>query len=239
MCNGYSLPLVSYFFLIRSLDDSDTTVSHSSPGSLVSNATDTSGSWVMLRSWSTFPWHFELPNPYYRHEQRRSRRARYYFRHTSFLLSVVGKFAMSDTGTAAGTSSAHWRTLCKARKAVQDASIPQEWKIKVPPDTSLDVRFVTEDCGLLSSRELDIIDLGTKDVSALVRLLADKYSGYTSLEVTTAYLRSAIIAHQVVSLQFIDLVFRTYQTLDFRQTVSPKSSLSVPLIAQKKSTDIW
>lgn len=99
-----------------------------------------------------------------------------------------------------------WRTLCDVRKAVQDASIPEEWKIKVPPDTSLDVRSVTEDCGLLSSRELGIIDLGTQDVSALVRLLADKHSGYTSLEVTTAYLKSAVIAHQVVSLRFVDLV---------------------------------
>ena len=84
----------------------------------------------------------------------------------------------------------------------------------MPPDTSLDVRSVTKDCGLLSSREFDIIDLGTKDVSALVRLLADKNSGYTSLEVTTAYLKSAIIAHQVVSLRSMDLVFRAYQAID-------------------------
>ena len=120
---------------------------------------------------------------------------------------------MSDVGTSIpGTSN--WRSLCKVRKAVQDASIPTEWRIKVPPDTSLDVRSVTKDCGLLSSREFDIIDLGTKDVSALVRLLADKNSGYTSLEVTTAYLKSAIIAHQVVSLRSMDLVSRVYQTID-------------------------
>jgi amidase len=119
---------------------------------------------------------------------------------------------MSDAGNIPGTSD--WCSLCKARKAVQDASIPKEWKIKVPPDTSLDVRTVTEDCGLLSSRELDIIDIGTKDVSALVRLLADESSGYTSLEVTTAYLKSAIIAHQVVSLRSMDLASRVYQTID-------------------------
>lgn len=111
---------------------------------------------------------------------------------------------MSDAETVSATSD--WRSLCKARKVAQDASIPEEWKINVPSDTSLDVRSVTEDCGLLSSRELDIIDLGTKDVSALVRLLVDKDSGYTSLEVTTAYLKSAIIAHQVVSLRSLDLV---------------------------------
>ena len=70
----------------------------------------------------------------------------------------------------------------------------------MPSDTLLDVRYVTEHCGLLSLRELDIIDLGTKDVSALVCLLADKNSGYSSLEVTTAYLKSAIAAHQVVRL---------------------------------------
>lgn len=119
---------------------------------------------------------------------------------------------MSDAGTIPGASD--WRSLCKVRKAAQDASIPEEWKIKVPPDTSLDVRSVTEDCGLLSSRELAIIDLGTKDVSTLVRLLADKNLGYTSLEVTTAYLKSAIIAHQVVSLRSVDLVSQACRTID-------------------------
>lgn len=118
---------------------------------------------------------------------------------------------MSNAGITPETSD--WRSLCKARKAVQDASIPEEWKINVPPDTSLDVRSVTKDCGLLSPRELAIVDLGTKDVSALVSLLADKDSGYTSLEVTTAYLKSAIIAHQVVS-RSVDLDPLTYQTID-------------------------
>jgi len=106
---------------------------------------------------------------------------------------------MSDANAGTIPGASDWRSLCKVRKAAQDASIPEEWKIKVPPDTSLDVRSVTEDCGLLSSRELAIIDLGTKDVSTLVRLLADKNLGYTSLEVTTAYLKSAIIAHQVTN----------------------------------------
>ncbi|KAF8137574.1 amidase signature domain-containing protein [Boletus edulis] len=96
---------------------------------------------------------------------------------------------MSDASARTTPGTSDWRTLCKV----------QEWKISVPPDTSADVRSVTEDCGLLSPRELDIIDLGTKDVSVLVRLLADKHSGYTSVEVTTAYLKSAIIAHQVTN----------------------------------------
>ena len=142
---------------------------------------------------------------------------------------------MSDVGTITGASD--WRSLCKVRRAVQDASIPEEWKVKVPLDTSLDVRSVTADCGLLSRRELDIIDLGTKDVSALVRLLADKDSGYTSLEVTTAYLKSAIIAHQVVSLRSVHLVSPT-SNYWFRQTVSRKYSSSAPLIGRKKLTGI-
>jgi len=121
---------------------------------------------------------------------------------------------MPDAETVPASGTSDWRSLCEARKAAQDASIPEEWKIKVPPDTSLDVRFVTEDCGLLSPRELDIINLGTTDVSALVRLLAYKDSGYTSLEVTTAYLKSAIIAHQVVSLRSVDLVSRAYLDID-------------------------
>ncbi|KAG9313359.1 general amidase [Chiua virens] len=105
---------------------------------------------------------------------------------------------MPNTRNIPGTPS-DWRSLCSARKAAQEASIPDAWRIDVPSDPSLDVRTLTEECGLLSSRELAIIDLGTKDVSALVRLLADKRSGYTSVEVTTAYLKSAIIAHQATN----------------------------------------
>ncbi|KIJ61538.1 hypothetical protein HYDPIDRAFT_183162 [Hydnomerulius pinastri MD-312] len=92
-----------------------------------------------------------------------------------------------------------WRSLCAARKAAQAASIPEAWRVTLPPETLLDVRSVTEDCQLLSQRELEIIDLGTRDVSALARLLADKDSGYTSFDVTTAYLKSALVAHQVTN----------------------------------------
>ncbi|KAF8838796.1 amidase [Paxillus ammoniavirescens] len=110
---------------------------------------------------------------------------------------MLGSSRSTSTGTQ--TKFSDWRSLCNARKAAQEASIPNSWRIKLPPETCLDVRSVTEDCGLLSSREIEIVHLGTKDVSALARLLSDKDSGYTSLEVTTAYLKSAIVAHQVTN----------------------------------------
>ena len=132
--------------------------------------------------------------------ERSSHRTGYCTTHISLppIVANYSKLGMSDTKSTSGVSD--WRSQCNARKALQDASIPEAWRVQVPPDTSLDVRSVTEDCRLLSPRELGIIDLGTKDVSALARLLADKNSGYTGVEVTTAYLKSAIVAHQVVSL---------------------------------------
>ncbi|KAH7887092.1 amidase signature domain-containing protein [Phlebopus sp. FC_14] len=100
--------------------------------------------------------------------------------------------------TSTNTTNTDWRSLCAARKAAQAASIPQEWRIQPPPESRLDVRSITEECGLLSDRELAIIDLGTKDVSALVDALVTGRK-YTSVEVTTAYLKSAVIAHQVTN----------------------------------------
>jgi hypothetical protein len=143
----------------------------------------------------------------------------------------------SSTGTQ--TKGSDWRSLCNARKAAQEASIPNAWRIKLPPKTCLDVRSVTEDCGLLSSRDIEIIDLGTKDVSALARLLADKDSGYTSLEVTTAYLKSAVVAHQVVSPRSRWFCSLASLNRHPRQTVLRKYSLSVPLSGQERSTSIW
>lgn len=61
---------------------------------------------------------------------------------------------------------------------------------------------VFHDCGILTSREIDITE--AKDATAL---LAEIHSGkYTAIEATTAFCKRAVIAHQLVNcLMDIDI----------------------------------
>lgn len=87
-----------------------------------------------------------------------------------------------------------WEALVSDKRKRQAESIPKEWIIQQPPEDRLDVREVPKECGLLTSRELQITELD--DVEALLRnIAAGKWS---SVEVMTAYYKRAIIAHQLV-----------------------------------------
>ena len=90
----------------------------------------------------------------------------------------------------------HWRKLVDEKRARQSQSIPKEWLISVPPKSVLDVTGVPETCGLLTARELEITD--TTDVEVILRKLAS--SEWSSIEVTTAFYKRAIVAHQLVSV---------------------------------------
>jgi hypothetical protein len=87
-----------------------------------------------------------------------------------------------------------WQVLCAERRQKQLDSIPQEWLILKPSDDRLNVISIPEECGLLSSRELEITN--TLDVDALLSKLAS--GEWSSVEVTTAFYKRAIIAHQLV-----------------------------------------
>ena len=91
-------------------------------------------------------------------------------------------------------SSKDWRALCAERKQKQDDSIPQEWVIELPTDRYSNVQDIPEKCGLLSSREVEITN--TTDVDVLLSKLATGV--WSSVEVTTAFYKRAIIAHQLV-----------------------------------------
>ncbi len=94
-------------------------------------------------------------------------------------------------------SKPHWKDIVAEKRARQAAAIPKEWLITPPPDTVLDVTGVPEQCtGLLSPRELEITN--TADVAVLLRKLAS--AEWSSVEVTTAYYKRAIIAQQLVCL---------------------------------------
>ena len=91
--------------------------------------------------------------------------------------------------------STSWRDIAQEKKARQTQSIPKAWLITPPPTVVLDVNDVPEASGLLTAKELAITN--TTDVSTLLSKLAT--SEWSSVEVTTAFYKRAIIAQQVVS----------------------------------------
>lgn len=90
--------------------------------------------------------------------------------------------------------SKNWKELCEARKREQQDQIPKEWIIVLPPEDRLNIIDVPLECGLLTTREIEITE--TIDINALLDKLAR--AEWSSLEVTTAFYKRAIIAHQLV-----------------------------------------
>jgi hypothetical protein len=90
--------------------------------------------------------------------------------------------------------SISWQKLVAEKKSRQAESVPKEWLITPPTDDVLDVTDVPAECGLLSARELEITTIG--DVSVLLHKLAT--AEWSSVDVTTAFSKRAIVAHQVV-----------------------------------------
>lgn len=101
---------------------------------------------------------------------------------------------------ATAMSPKDWQTLCAERKQKQVDSIPTDWIISLPQDKYINVQHVPEECGLLSVREIEISN--TTDVDVLLSALATGV--WSSVEVTTAFYKRAIIAHQLVRLAAID-----------------------------------
>jgi amidase len=90
--------------------------------------------------------------------------------------------------------STTWQELAVEKKRRQTASIPQGWLIAPPTDDVLDVTDIPANCGLLSARELEITEIGK--LAVLLNKLAT--GEWSSVEVTTAFCKRAVIAQQVV-----------------------------------------
>jgi amidase len=116
---------------------------------------------------------------------------------------------------------ANWHDLITDKKRRQLESIPKEWQISVPADEILDVIKYPEECGLLSDKELQITNTG---VDILLKRLA--VGEWSSVEVTTAFYKRAMIAHQLVG-NMACFYSRSSNTMS-RPTVSQKYSLTVP-----------
>lgn len=89
-----------------------------------------------------------------------------------------------------------WKRLVADKRRRQLESIPKDWLIQVPDEHIVDVTAVPERCGLLSDRELQITN--TEDVNEILDKLAK--GEWSAVEVTNAFCKRAIIAHQLVRM---------------------------------------
>ncbi|KAJ7106593.1 general amidase [Mycena epipterygia] len=88
-----------------------------------------------------------------------------------------------------------WETICARRKRAQIDLIPQDWIIEPPPKTQLNVMDVPRQCGLLNALELEITE--TVDVQVILEKL--RLAEWSSVQVTTAFYKRAIIAQQLTN----------------------------------------
>ncbi|KAJ6559048.1 general amidase [Mycena vulgaris] len=88
-----------------------------------------------------------------------------------------------------------WETTCTRRKRAQLESIPPEWIIEPPPKTQLNVMDVPRQSRLLNDLEMEITE--TVDVQKILDKL--RLAEWSSVQVTTAFYKRAIIAQQLTN----------------------------------------
>ncbi|KZT30418.1 general amidase [Neolentinus lepideus HHB14362 ss-1] len=126
-----------------------------------------------------------------------------------------------------------WQTLVADKKKRQQESIPQEWIVSPPPDDVLNVTGFPGQSGLLSAKELQITN--EVDVQVLLQKLAS--GEWSSVEVTTAFYKRAILAQQVtncVTEIFVERALKRASELDAhlrekRTVVGPLHGLPISL----------
>lgn len=91
-------------------------------------------------------------------------------------------------------ASNDWQSRAKAKKLQQLESIPKEWILTNLPDKNqLNVSEFPRTCGLLSAREIEITE---SNIGVILSNLAN--GTWSATEVTTAFSKRAIVAHQLV-----------------------------------------
>ncbi|KAF8961399.1 amidase signature domain-containing protein [Flammula alnicola] len=89
----------------------------------------------------------------------------------------------------------HWKELVAEKRLQQAATIPKDWILpNLPPKETLNVIDFPEKSGLLTAKEIEIT---SSEVDVLLEKLAK--GAWSSVEVTTAFSKRAIIAHQLVN----------------------------------------
>lgn len=85
---------------------------------------------------------------------------------------------------------------CREKRAEQRSKIPRDWIVDVP-QSATNVLDVPRTCGVLDPSEVEITELD--DVKELLNRLAK--GTWSCVDVTRAYCKRAVIAHQLVSFQ--------------------------------------
>ncbi|KAM6501200.1 general amidase [Amanita muscaria] len=135
-----------------------------------------------------------------------------------------------------------WEQLAQEKKRKTEALVPKEWILpNPPPSDQLDVSHVPDQCGLLTKKEIEITN---SPVGILLANLASQI--WSSVEVTTAFAKRAIIAHQLTNCLteiFIDRALVRAAWLDDQlrstgKTVGPLHGLPISLKDQINIKDI-
>ena len=88
-----------------------------------------------------------------------------------------------------------WQELVADKQKRRDAAIPKDWIVSAPSTERLNVLELPKETGLLTEFELEVTE------SVVEVLLPKLASGeWSSVDVTTAFYKRAIIAHQAVSV---------------------------------------
>ncbi|KAH8819425.1 amidase signature domain-containing protein [Xylogone sp. PMI_703] len=115
--------------------------------------------------------------------------------------------------------SPEWQELIDKKRAARDALIPTEWRIppnilsKVSPKAELSAFELLEESKALNARDIEITT--QYDASALLNMLAS--GRISSLEVTKAFCKRAIVAQQLTNCLteiFVDSALERAQYLD-------------------------
>ncbi|KAF8900287.1 general amidase [Gymnopilus junonius] len=106
-----------------------------------------------------------------------------------------------------------WTVLATEKRALQEAVVPNDWILQnLPPKDTLNVMDFPENCGLLTAREIWITNT---EVTGLLEKLSKGV--WSAVEVTTAFAKRAVIAHQLVNCLteiFIDRALKRAAELD-------------------------
>ena len=98
-------------------------------------------------------------------------------------------------------ASTQWREIVAQKRKEQAATIPKDWILdNLPLKGVLNVVDFPEKCGLLTPKDIEITNT---EVHVLLEKLANGI--WTSVEVTTAFCKRAIIAHRLVREYLLSL----------------------------------
>ena len=108
-------------------------------------------------------------------------------------LSTPADIANSAQGDSKNNTAPDWKKVAARRRHEINSKIPEKYHVPPALLKPTNLSNLVQTCGILTARELSIVN------STAVKLLHLVHSQkLTAVEVTTAFCKSAAIAHQAV-----------------------------------------